>query len=98
MSFPGVRKRVTITVTNETLVPPALADPTALTVEYGPLTSTPTTKPFPADAAIVHDSTGVFHIDIDCPTPGQWGVRAAATSGIVGVSEETWEVDTSNFT
>lgn len=97
MSFPGVRKRVTITVTDETLDPPVLSDPGELEVEYGPVGETPTTKTWPADDEIENDSTGVFHIDIDCPTDGLWAVRAAATSGVIGVDEETWFVKASHF-
>lgn len=96
--FPGARKRVSWTVTDETTDPPALADPDAMTVLYGKRGELPTEKTYPADAEIVHDAEGEFHIDIDCPDLGTYAIDIIATSGVVGATETTWRISRPAFT
>jgi hypothetical protein len=95
--YPG--KRARITVKDETVDPPALDDPTSLTVRYGVEgDATPIVKTWPADGEIVHDGAGLFHIEIVCDAPGTWTVRAEASNGLVGVDEDSWYVRPSAFT
>jgi len=94
-NYPGARKRVTFTCTD---LAGTATDPTALAIEYGPLGGTATTKSWPTDDAVVKDSAGVFHIDIDCPTAGTWAARAIATGALVAVTEIQWPVSRSAFT
>ena len=93
-SYPGARKRLVITVKNETVTPAVLADPTTLTITWGPLGGTTTTKSYPTDGVVVHDSTGTFHIDIDCATAGSYFAHVTST-GVVGSSLAEWIIDPS---
>lgn len=96
--YPGARVRVSWTVTDETLDPPALADPTAQTVLYGYKgDTTPTELQWPDDAAVVHDAEGEFHVDVDCPDVGTVFVDIVATEGLVGATETSWRISRPAF-
>lgn len=95
--YPGVRKRARWTVTDETVDPPELKSPDAMTVTYGLIGEEPTELTYPAAVEIVEDAEGTFHLDLDCPDRGKWGIRVAATEGVVAVAEEEWLVNRSLF-
>lgn len=97
MSYPGVRKRVTFYVTDNTQEPPVLADPTTFTITYGPMVGNTTAKAWPVDGEVVHGGTGVFHIDVDGPTSGRWGARGVAAGAVVGAWDVYWSIDPSEF-
>lgn len=91
----GGRKRITAkcyAVGTTTLI-----DPTNASFIYEAPDGTETTKTYPADVEVVHESTGIFHIDVDCPTAGKWKIRFVASGALVAVSEATWDVVPSNL-
>lgn len=92
--FPGTTRTVTFTCRD---ADDELADPTTLEVEYRRLYDDPVTKAWPADAEVVHDSTGVFHIDIVCTEAGTWAARGGGTGSVVDVAEISWTIEESSF-
>lgn len=98
--YPGTRKRASWTVTDETVDPPVLTSPDAMTVTLDRPSGDPgeTTYEYPDDAAIIEDAEGTFHMDIDCPVYGRYAIRVASTQGVVGVEEEKWRVHRSEIT
>lgn len=54
-------------------------DPTAVFAEYKDPSGNTTELEYPADAALVKDSTGVYHIDIDADEAGSWFYRFYST-------------------
>lgn len=98
--FAGTRIIARWTVTDETTDPPALADPTTMAVLFGRVGGTqnpPTQLDYPADIEIVRDSVGTFHLEIDCPDPGEWVVDVYPNSGIVGAAEKRWSITKTAF-
>ena len=90
--YPGTRKRIAITVTDETVTPAALADPTTLVVKYARYPDSATTVTWSGvNNAIVKDSTGTFHIDIDCTEDGDWHALIT-TTGVVGATIAQWTI------
>lgn len=54
-------------------------DPTALTFKYTDPSGNVTTLVYNTDAALVKDSTGNYHVDIDIDERGRWFYRWIAT-------------------
>lgn len=74
-------------------------DPTTVTfkVKRKDASST-TTYVYGTDAALVKESTGVYHVDFDPTTPGEWFYRYEGVStGIKTAEEEEFFVKTSQF-
>lgn len=72
-------------------------DPAALTFRTLSPTGTIVVLVYATDAALVKDSTGVYHVDVSAAEPGVWGYRFAATgSGQAAAEGEFW-VDQSKF-
>jgi len=74
----------------------AAADPTGVTFSYTDPAGTTTSLVYPTDAALVKDSTGVYHVDITASTEGIWrwrwlstGTGAASTEGQFAVVRTT---------
>jgi len=64
-------------------------DPTALYLKYKNPAGTVTTLTYGVDAAVVKDSTGVYHVDISATTAGVWMYRWYST-GTGQAAEEHW--------
>jgi hypothetical protein len=56
-----------------------LQDPGSLQVLVKTPGGVTTTYTYPASAQIVHEGTGVFHVDVDVTEPGTWRYRWVAT-------------------
>jgi hypothetical protein len=63
-------------------------DPNAVFFQYEDPSGTVTALAYPADAALVKDDTGIYHVDIDVDEAGMWhwrwystGVGQAADEG-----------------
>lgn len=94
--YPGARVRVSWTVTDETQDPAELADPDAQEVRYGRIGDDPTVVEWPG-VDIIHDGTGLFHLDIDCPLVGHYAADIESTEGVVGSTQVTWRISKPAF-
>jgi ABC-type transport system substrate-binding protein len=85
-SYPGSRKIVTLTVKDEDDV---LTD--------ADLTVTVATPDGSVDSVDTIDpvSTGVYSCVVDCPAPGRYTIRAAASGAVVAVDEDSWRIEPS---
>lgn len=92
--YPGVRKRFTFTCSDTAGTP---ADPTTLTVKQRRLYDTPDVLTWPTDSEIVHDDTGIFHVDLDFPHGGDYAVRAEAAGALVAAVEVTLTIEAGSF-
>lgn len=92
--YPGAQVVESVTCTLDD----ALTDPTALTVRILPKDGTEVTYTWPDDAEVVHDSLGVFHVNITITNyPGVWAVRWEATGAVVAANEDAFRVSPSAF-
>jgi hypothetical protein len=81
----GQKKTITVTFCNAA---GAAADPTGVTLEIrDPSTGTRTTYTHGVDAALVKDTTGVYHFDLTLSAAGDWMFRWAGAGAIVAVDE-----------
>ena len=70
-------------------------DPTAVFAAYGDPSGNTTTLEYGVDVALVRDSTGNYHVDIDADEAGRWYYRfystgtgqASSENGAFGVLE-----------
>lgn len=72
----------------------ALVDPSSVTIKVR--------DPAGAEVSytggqLTHPSTGVYGLNVDCPIPGKWYGRIAASGDYAGASELGWEIDRSMF-
>jgi hypothetical protein len=44
---------------------------------------------------LTHESTGRYHLDIDCPAAGKYTARAVAGGAIIAAAELHWRVHAS---
>lgn len=65
-------------------------DPTTVTLRVKAPDGTITTLAYPADAAVVRESTGQFHSDVVLNAAGRWYYRWEAGGDIQGAGE--WEL------
>lgn len=73
-------------------------NPTAVLFKYkNPVTGTITTLVYGTDAAIVRDSTGNYHVDVDASVPGRWYFRFYATGTGQSADEDYFDVAQSEF-
>lgn len=72
-------------------------DPTAVTVKTKSPAGVVVTYTYGVDAAVVRDSVGHYHLDVDIPTAGAWTVRWAATGTGQCAAEDTFVVAVSSF-
>lgn len=62
-----------------------------------PATVTPTTYTYGTDAAVVRDSTGHYHVDLDASTEGLWRYRWYSTGSGQAAAESEFQVRSSPF-
>lgn len=86
--------RVTGTFTNAS---DAATDPTTVTCKVKTPAGVTTTYLYGTDAALVKDSTGVYHLDITASTSGQWWYRWEGTGAVEQADEDTFIIEPSAF-
>jgi uncharacterized protein YfaS (alpha-2-macroglobulin family) len=74
----------------------ALIDPTVVLFKFTTPALVTTTYTYPADAQLVKDSTGNYHVDLDANANGRWLVRFYSTGTGQAAAEDEFFV-TSNF-
>ena len=75
----------------------ALADPQTVKVSVRPPSGVISTYVFGTDAAVVKDSTGKYHIDIDANASGAWAVRWFSEGTGKAAVEMRFKVKKSDF-
>lgn len=75
----------------------AAADPSALTFAYTPPSGATVTLTYGTDAALVKDSTGNYHVDLDLDAAGKWFWRWAATGTAQGAGQGEFDAQPSGF-
>lgn len=68
-------------------------NPTAVSVKVVNPSGTSTTYVYGTDAALVNDSTGIYHIDISPTTEGRWWYQFAATGTGQTAEKNYFEVE-----
>lgn len=72
-------------------------DPTAVFAKYKDPSGNVTTLTYPTDAALVKDSTGVYHVDINADEWGWWYYRFYSTGTGQAANESRFEIESSSF-
>lgn len=72
-------------------------DPSGLTFKTKNPSAATSTYTYGTDAALVKDSTGNYHIDLQLATAGTWHYRWDATGSFAGAQEGSIVVNTSQF-
>ena len=72
-------------------------DPTVVTARYQNVTGGDTSLTYPTDGALVKDSAGNYHVDIDCTAGGTWYFRFAGTGAVQSAAEGSFVVDTARL-
>ena len=72
-------------------------DPDAVIFEYYLTGNSTTTLTYGVDAALVKDSTGHYHVDIDAATAGTWYWRFHSTGNGQAADEGSFKVNSSKF-
>jgi hypothetical protein len=86
--------RVSVTFTN---MSEAVVDPTGITLKYKTPGGVITTLTYPTDAALVRDSTGVYHADIDATEAGTWEYRFQGTGAVKAAVEGLFNIRSTSF-
>lgn len=73
-------------------------DPTAVFAKYKDPAAAVTTLTYGVDAALVRDSAGNYHVDINANLAGHWCYRFYSTGTGQAAEEGTFIVDPSCFT
>lgn len=73
-----------------------VVDPASVFVNYKSPGGTLTTLEFGVDAAVIKDSTGVYHVDIDGDEVGRWYVYWFSTGTGQASDEESFFINTVN--
>lgn len=71
-------------------------DPTAVFFLYKDPSGNVTTLEYLVDAAVVKDSTGVYHVDVDADESGDWWYRFHSTGTGKAAGEKRFRVETSS--
>lgn len=90
----GDRIRLTASFTTMAGAP---VDPATLVCRIKTPGSTITSYTYGTDAALVQDSTGVYHIDVDVSSSGTWYWRFAGTGNGQAAEEGSFDVERSQF-
>ena len=90
----GDRVRLSAAFTNLSDV---ATDPTTVVVKIKDPSGNVATSTYGVDAAVVKDSTGNYHIDLDIDESGIWHHRWTGTGTIVAAGEADISVRKSNF-
>jgi hypothetical protein len=72
-------------------------DPASVLFSYRRGTGTVTILTYGVDVALVKDSTGNYHVDIDANAVGLWHYRFHSTGSGQAADEHTFKVRSSNF-
>lgn len=80
----GVQVRLSATFATSAGV---ATDPTTVIVKYAAPGASVVTKTYGVDAAVVKDSTGHYHIDLDLSTAGEWSYRWTGSGTLVAAAE-----------
>jgi hypothetical protein len=75
----------------------ALINPTAVSFKYKDPSGNITTLVYGTDVALVKDSTGNYHVDVDADQSGIWYYRFSSTGTGQAADEETFTVRESQF-
>jgi uncharacterized protein YfaS (alpha-2-macroglobulin family) len=75
----------------------AAADPTAVRMKYKDPEGAITSLLYGTDVALVKDTTGSYHVDIDANQPGTWNWRFYATGTGQTADEGSFTVSESEF-
>jgi len=89
----GQLVRATNTFTDDT---GTVVDPTGVFVNYKSPGGTLTVLEFGVDAAVIKDSTGVYHVDIDGDEVGRWYVFWFSTGTGQASAEESFFINAVN--
>jgi len=89
MTIHYYRKGQKVRFTNEFKVAGVLTDPTTVTCKVMNPSGDITTYVYGTDAALVKDSTGIYHVDVVCNLKKEWNVRFEGTGTCVAVDELT---------
>ena len=71
-----------------------LTDPTTVTCKVKNPSGTITTYVYGTDAALVKDSTGMYHVDVVANQKAQWNFRFEGTGTCTAVEESAFGVST----
>jgi hypothetical protein len=91
--WPGNAIRLSVQFT----VAGVLTNPGTMTVKVLDPDCKITTYVYGTDAALVHDSTGKYHLDLVCTTVGAYAYRFEGTAPAQGASESVFEVKAGHF-
>lgn len=94
MTINYYRKGQKVRVTCQFKVDGALTDPTTVTCKVMDPSRNVSTYVYGTDAALVKESTGVYHVDIPTDETKEWSVRFEGTGTCVAVEELTFGVST----
>ena len=75
----------------------AALDPTVVKCQVQTPAGTATTYTYGTDAALVKDSTGAYHLDIDAATSGEWCYRWYSTGTGQAAAEGRFSVTAGEF-
>jgi uncharacterized protein YfaS (alpha-2-macroglobulin family) len=72
-------------------------DPTAVKFKYTKPSGTQTELVYGVDGALVKDSTGNYHVDLDLTETGRWYYRWQGTGTVQDVDEGEFEVFSGSY-
>jgi hypothetical protein len=75
----------------------AAIDPTTVSFKYKDPSGNVATLVYGTDVALVKDSTGNYHVDVDADESGTWYYRFESTGTGQAADEESFIVDESQF-
>lgn len=87
----------TVRITGTFTVAGVATDPTTIKAKVRLPSGAVTTYTYPTDAALVKDSTGVYHLDIPITTAGLYAYRWEGTGAAKAAEEATFDVEASRF-
>lgn len=90
----GQLVRITATFTDEN---GDAADPGAVFCQIKTPAGVTTSYEYGVDGEVVKDSTGVFHLDLDCDAVGWWSWRWYSTTSVQAADEDRLQVSESEF-
>jgi len=72
-------------------------DPDAVLFKFSDPSGNTTSYEYGADAELVKDGTGVYHVDIDCDEAGEWRWKFYSTGTGQAADEDSFIIDQSWF-
>lgn len=75
----------------------AATDPGTVLAQYINPAGSVTSLTYPSDAALVKDSTGNYHVDINANAVGTWYYRFYSTGSGQGANEDYFVINRSEF-